>query len=126
MKRTILSVILLLIVAVLSQAQNIIVHGTVVSATDDEPLIGASIVCGIEGPTKGVATDIDGNFEITVPEGANLIVSYIGFKTKTVMAEPQMTIKLEEDNALLDEVVVVGYSTQRKVDVTGAISSVDV
>lgn len=126
MKRTILIAIMLLITAAIAQAQNITVHGTVVSATDDEPLIGASIVCGIEGPTKGVATGIDGNFEITVPEGANLIVSYIGFKTKTVMAEPQMTIKLEESNALLDEVVVVGYSTQRKVDVTGAITSVDV
>lgn len=126
MKRTILSAILLLVVAVLSQAQNITVHGTVVSAVDDEPLIGASVICGVEGPTKGVATDLDGNFEITVPEGANLIVSYLGYTTQTVAAQPKMTIKLEEDNALLDEVVVVGYSTQRKVDVTGAISSVDV
>ena len=126
MKRTILSAILLLLTAVLSQAQNITVHGTVVSATDDEPLLGASVICGIEGPTNGVATDIDGNFEITVPEGADLIVSYIGFKTKTVMAEPKMTIRLDEDNELLDEVVVVGYSTQRKVDITGAITSVDV
>ena len=126
MKRTILSAILLLVVAVLSQAQNITVHGTVVSAVDDEPLIGASVICRVEGPTKGVATDLDGNFEITVPEGANLIVSYLGYTTQTVAAQPKMTIKLEEDNALLDEVVVVGYSTQRKVDVTGAISSVDV
>ena len=78
MKRTILSAILLLVVAVLSQAQNITVHGTVVSAVDDEPLIGASVICRVEGPTKGVATDLDGNFEITVPEGANLIVSYLG------------------------------------------------
>ena len=126
MKRTILSAVLLFLMTVMAHAQNITVHGTVLSNSDGEPLIGASVVCGIEGPTKGVSTDIDGNFEITVPEGANLIVSYIGFKTATVMAEPQMTIKLDEDNALLDEVVVVGYSTQRKVDVTGAISSVDV
>lgn len=126
MKRTILSAVLLLLVAILSQAQNITVHGTVVSATDNEPLIGASVVCGIEDPTAGVATDVDGNFEITVPEGANLIVSYIGYKTKTIMAQPKMTIELDEDNELLDEVVVVGYSTQRKVDVTGAITSVDV
>lgn len=126
MKRTILSALLSFLMAIMAQAQNITVHGTVVSATDEDPLIGASVVCDIEGPTKGVATDIDGNFEITVPEGANLTVSYIGFKNLTVMAQPQMTIKLEEDNALLDEVVVVGYSTQRKVDVTGAISSVDV
>lgn len=58
---------MLLIAALIGQAQNITVHGTVVSAADDDPLIGASVVCGIEGP-GGVATDIDGNFEITVPE----------------------------------------------------------
>lgn len=126
MKRTILSGVLLFLVAILSQAQNITVHGTVVSATDNEPLIGASVICGVEGPTDGVATDVEGNFEITVPEGANLIVSYLGFQTKTVQAQPKMTIQLMEDDALLDEVVVVGYSTQRKVDVTGAITSVDV
>lgn len=116
---------MLLIAALIGQAQNITVHGTVVSAADDDPLIGASVVCGIEGP-GGVATDIDGNFEITVPEGANLIVSYIGYQTKTVAAEPRMTIALEEDSELLNEVVVTGYSTQRKVDVTGAITAVDV
>lgn len=126
MKKSIISAILLLLAAVFSQAQNITVHGTVVSATDNEPLIGASVVCGIEGPSLGVATDIDGNFEITVPNGANLIVSYIGYKTQTIQAESKMIISLEEDNELLDEVVVIGYTTQRKVDVTGAISSVDV
>lgn len=87
MKKTILSAVLLLLMAIIAQAQNITVHGTVVSAADNEPLIGASVVCGIEGP-HGVTTDIDGEFEITVPEGANLIVSYIGYKTKTIMAEP--------------------------------------
>lgn len=125
MKKTFLSAILLFIMAITAQAQNITVHGTVLSKADNEPLIGASVVCGVEGP-NGVATDIDGNFEITVPDGANLIVSYIGFKTKTVMAQPKMTIELEEDTKLLDEVVVVGYGTQRKVDVTGAITAVDV
>ena len=125
MKRTLLSALLLLVMAMVAQAQNIIVHGTVVSAADDEPLIGASVVCGIEGP-GGVATDIDGNFTITVPEGANLIVSYIGYQTKTVQAQPQMTIALDEDSELLNEVVVTGYGTQRKVDVTGAITAVDV
>lgn len=125
MKKTFLIAVLTSLLALTAQAQNITVHGTVISATDNDPLIGATVLCGIEGP-NGVATDFDGNFTITVPEGANLIISYIGFKTKTVMAEPEMTIALEEDNALLDEVVVVGYSTQRKVDVTGAITSVDV
>lgn len=125
MKKTILSTLLMFLMAIAVQAQNITVHGTVVSAVDDEPLIGASVVPEAKG-TTGVATDIDGNFTISVPEGSNLIVSYIGYKAKTVKAEPHLTIALSEDSELLDEVVVVGYSTQRKVDVTGAITAVDV
>lgn len=125
MKKLIFSVMLAVMAVLTARAQDITVHGTVVSATDGDPLIGASVVCGIEGP-NGVATDLDGNFVLTVPEGAQLIVSYIGYQTKTVMAEPEMTIALEEDSQLLDDVVVVGYATQRKVDVTGAITSVDV
>lgn len=125
MKRTFLSALLLLVMALAAQAQNITVHGTVISSTDSEPLIGASVISDIKG-TTGVATDIDGNFEITVPDGSHLIVSYVGYRSKTVKAEPQMTIMLDEDSELLDEVVVVGYSTQKKVDVTGAITAVNV
>lgn len=125
MKKQILSAVLLFIIAITAHAQNITVHGTVVSATDSEPLIGASVIPDISGST-GTATDFDGNFEITVPDGASLNISYVGFRTKTVKAEPTMKIVLEENSELLDEVVVVGYSTQRKVDVTGAITAVDV
>lgn len=125
MKRTFLGALLLLVMALAAQAQNITVHGTVISSTDSEPLIGASVISDIKG-TTGVATDIDGNFEITVPDGSHLIVSYVGYRSKTVKAEPQMTIMLDEDSELLDEVVVVGYSTQKKVDVTGAITAVNV
>ena len=78
MKRTILSAVLLFIMAIMAQAQNITVHGTVLSKSDDEPLIGASVFC--EATKAGAATDIDGNFEISVPEGAILKVSYIGYK----------------------------------------------
>ncbi len=122
MKKSILSAILLFILAVAAQAQNLTVHGTVLSATDDEPLIGASVLC--EATKAAVATDIDGNFTISVPEGSTLKVSYIGFITKTVNAESNMTIRLEEDSELLDEVVVVGYQTVRKADLTGAVSVV--
>lgn len=122
MKKSILSAILLFILAVTAQAQNLTVHGTVLSATDDEPLIGASVLC--EATKAAVATDIDGNFTISVPEGSALKVSYIGFITKTVNAESNMTIRLEEDSELLDEVVVVGYQTVRKADLTGAVSVV--
>jgi len=121
MKKTILSALILLLTVIAAQAQNLTVHGTVVSATDNEPLIGASVIPDSNVAT-GVTTDIDGNFVITVPDGSNLTVSYIGYKTKTVKAEARMTISLDEDSELLDEVVVVGYQTVRKADLTGAVS----
>lgn len=123
MKRTILSTVLLLFVAVLSHAQNVTVHGTVVSAADNEPLIGVSVQSAAGG-SLGVVTDIDGNFTIAVPDGSSLVVSYLGYKSKTLKASPKMHIALEEDNALLDEVVVVGYSTEKKADLTGSVSVV--
>lgn len=122
MKRTILSAVLPFLMAVVVQAQNITVHGTVLSKTDDEPLIGASVVC--ETNKAGAATDIDGNFEISVPEGSTLKVSYVGYSPAAVKASPSMTIYLEENSELLDEVVVVGYQTVRKADLTGAVSVV--
>lgn len=122
MKRTFLSALFLLIMAVMAQAQNITVHGTVLSATDDEPLIGASIFC--QTTKAGSTTDIDGNFEISVPEGSVLTVSYVGFVSEEVKAEANMTIRLKENNEILNELVVVGYSTERKADLTGSVSVV--
>ena len=121
MKKGILSALILLLTVIVAHAQNITVHGTVVSAADDEPLIGASIVPESKG-AAGVVTDIDGNFVITVPDGSNLIVSYVGFVPKTVKAESHLTIQLHEDSELLEEVVVVGYQTVRKADLTGAVA----
>jgi TonB-linked SusC/RagA family outer membrane protein len=123
MKKSILSAVLLFIMAIAAKAQNITVHGTVVSKTDDEPLIGASVVPdGNAG--AGVATDIDGNFTLSVPEGIGLTVSYVGFRSQTVKAAPQLSIILEEDAEILDEVVVVGYSSEKKSDLTGSVSVV--
>lgn len=122
MKRTILSALFLLIMAVMAQAQNITVRGTVLSATDDEPLIGASVLC--QATKAGAATDIDGNFEISVPENSILTVSYVGFISADVKAEADMTIRLKENSELLDEVVVVGYSSEKKADLTGSVSVV--
>ncbi len=121
MKKTILGALLLFLMALGAQAQNIMVHGTVLSATDSEPLIGASVV---SAALTGVATttDIDGNFTLSVPDGSDLTISYIGFKTKTVKAAPQLTIHLDENNELLDEVVVVGYQTMKKADLTGSVA----
>ncbi|MDE6329838.1 MAG: TonB-dependent receptor [Muribaculaceae bacterium] len=122
MKRSTLSAVLLLLMAVWAHAQNITVHGTVLSSSDGEPLIGASVLS--ESNKTGTATDIDGNFEISVPAGSKLRVSYVGYQGVTEEATPQMTIYLKEDSELLDEVVVVGYQTVRKADLTGAVSVV--
>ena len=123
MKRSILTALIALVTVICAQAQNITVQGTVYSKTDNEPLIGASVMSEIKS-ANGAATDFDGQFTINVPEGSNLIVSYVGYKTLTVKAAPELTIYLEEDTEILDEVVVVGYSTEKKSDLTGSVSVV--
>ena len=122
MKRTILGAVLPLLMAIMAQAQNIAVRGTVLSETDDEPLVGASIFC--EANKTSAVTDIDGKFEISVPVGTLLKISYVGFNTTHVKASADMTIHLEENIESLDEVVVVGYQTVKKADLTGAVSVV--
>ena len=100
------------------------VSGKVVDATG-EPVIGASVV--VKGTSTGAVTDIDGNFSIpNVARNANLEISYIGFKTQVVPVDGKnmINVTLTEDNALLDEVVVVGYGVQKKSDVTGALARV--
>lgn len=111
-----------LLVAVTMQAQNITVHGTVLSKADDEPLIGASVVS--VATQAAAVTDIDGRFEISVPEGSVLKVSYVGFTAVEVKAAPEVTVYLTDDSQVLDELVVVGYQTVRKADLTGAVSVV--
>lgn len=104
-------------------AQNIQIKGTVKYATDGEPIIGASVI--EEGnKTNGTITDFNGNFSLTVKSGAEITVSYIGFKPQTLKAKSHVEIALEEDSEMLQEVVVTGYTTQRKADLTGSISVV--
>ncbi len=123
MKRTILLAFLLLAAMIGANAQNIKVHGTVLSKTDDEPLIGASVTAEV-GTATGVITDINGEFTISVPEGSILSITYIGYRPAQVAAEPEVTVYLEEDSELLEEVVVVGYQTMKKADLTGSVSVV--
>ena len=94
------------------------ITGTVVDAMG--PVIGASIM--EKGTTNGTVTDFDGNFSLNVKPGATIVVSFIGFKTQEIAVGNQSTfnIKMEDDNAVLDEVVVVGYGVQKKKLVTGA------
>ncbi len=87
------------------------------------PIIGANVV--IKGTTRGVVTDIDGQFSLPeVEPGATLVISYIGYQDMSVKAKESMSIVLKEDSELLDEVVVVGYGTMRRKDVTSSISTV--
>lgn len=107
-------------------AQQQTVRGTVVSAADGEPIIGASVV--VKGQsTVGVATDMDGKFTLNVPRNATtLVVTYVGYKTQEVKISNNMTIKLAEDTKMLGETLVVAYGTATKNSFTGSASKVSV
>lgn len=122
MKNLFLTALLLIVTAISAHAQEITVHGTVISRVDDEPLIGATVMCEVN--KKGTATDIDGQFTLNVPDGSVIKVSYVGYQTVEMKAEPEMTIYLDEDSGVLDELVVVGYQTMKKADLTGSVSVV--
>ena len=104
-------------------AQKITVKGIVISS-QKEPLIGVGII--EEGTTNGTITDIDGKFSISVASHSKLKFSYVGYTSKiiTVGNETNLTIILEENMQNLDEVVVIGYGTVKKSDLTGAVSSI--
>jgi TonB-linked SusC/RagA family outer membrane protein len=89
-----------------------------------EPVIGATIQ--IKETGLGTVTDMDGNFSLTAPAEATLVISYVGMVTVEAVVSPNMLIVLRSDTEQLDEVVVVGYGTQRKANLTGAVSTVDV
>jgi tryptophan-rich hypothetical protein len=109
-----------------AQAQNIQVKGNLVDGTG-EPLIGATVkVKGNAG--VGAVTDLDGNFEIRVKANATLFVSYLGYKEREIAVRGRAiieSIQLSADNQVLDQVVVVGYGTQKKADLTGSVSIVN-
>lgn len=98
----------------------------VVSDSDGSPLPGANVL--VKGTTNGTQTDFDGNYSIDADSGATLVFSYIGFKTKEIAVNGQTSISvtLSEDASQLEEVVVLGYSTQTRGDLTGSVSSVDI
>lgn len=120
--------LLLLLVGSIStlSAQNRKVSGKVLDALQ-EPLVGVSI--RIEGTTQGTITDVDGAFDIQVPAaGATLDFSYVGYLTQKVKVKPgqkNIVVYMQEDAIMLDEAVVVGYGTQKKVNLTGAVATVD-
>lgn len=99
------------------------IRGTILDAKNGEPIIGANVL--VKGTTNGTITDFDGNYELEAPVGSTLTVSFIGYKTIEVKATAEkQTIRLAEDTETLDEVVVVGYTSQRKESLTGAMTTV--
>ena len=112
---------LLLCFGLVAMAQ-MTVTGTVTDATTGEPVIGASVL--EVGTTNGTITDWDGNFTLNVNSGAQLQISYMGYKTLTIAATANMAVRLAEDNELLEEVVVVGYGVVKKGDATGAVTAI--
>ena len=117
--------LLCFITATTVYAQKVSVKGTVVD-TNGDAIIGASVKV-LKKSSVGTITDLDGNFTLSVPEDATkLEISFVGMKSVVATVKPGKHLKvvLEEDNQTLDEVVVVGYGTSRRGDLTGAISSV--
>lgn len=106
-------------------AQNIQLTGSVVD-NSKEPIIGASVI--EKGTTNGVITDFNGKFSLSVSSKATIVISYVGYETQEIALNGRRTVNvvLKEDTKTLDEVVVIGYGTMKKSDMTGAISSVDV
>ncbi|MDE6256131.1 MAG: carboxypeptidase-like regulatory domain-containing protein, partial [Muribaculaceae bacterium] len=107
-------------------AKDVSVSGTVLGRSDDEPLIGATLL--VEGTTNGTSTDIDGNFNLTVADGATLKITYVGYRPTSYKVKGEtkdLKIYLDDDTQSLDDVVVIGYGTQKKSVVTAAISTVD-
>ena len=86
-----------------------------------EPIIGATV--RVANTQIATVTDFDGNFALKANQGADITISYIGYQTATVKAAPNLEVVLQDDQALLNEVVVIGYGVARKTDLTGSVTA---
>ena len=121
--RAMLLALCLLVGAAAASAQTQTVTGTVTSATDGEPLIGASVT--VKGAKDGVTTDIDGNYTIKVAQGTTLTFSYVGFTPRDIKVNGnRLDVSLTENSESLNELVVVGYGVMKKKLVTGATAQI--
>ena len=111
--------------ATVTQSPTIKVRGQIVDE-QGEPMPGTTV--GVKGGQGGTITDLDGNFPLEVPGNAILLISYVGFKEREVAVRNRAiidTIQLQADDQMLEQVVVVGYGTQKKSDLTGSVAVVD-
>ena len=115
--------LLALLVSIITFAQNVTIKGVIFDETN-LPLIGATVQ--VKGGQAGAATDLDGKYSIQAPKNGTLVISYIGYKTQEIKIQGKTSINvtLMPDNQTLDEVVVVGYGTMKKSDLTGSVASV--
>ena len=108
-----------------SQSGDWTVSGVVIGEEDGWPVIGANIM--VKGTSTGTVTDLDGNFSLTVPAGATIAISYMGYETyeqKLTADNQTLNVSLKSDALMLDEVVAIGYGVMKKSDLTGAVTSV--
>lgn len=123
MKNCIL-VVILFFITLGGYAQNLTITGSIIDATTNVPLGGATVI--VKGTSNGASADFDGNFTINdVPQNGTLVVSYLGYLSQEIVVTSQnqtLNISLQEDLAQLDEIIIVGYGSQRKKEITGAVS----
>ncbi|MDR2969072.1 MAG: TonB-dependent receptor plug domain-containing protein, partial [Tannerellaceae bacterium] len=125
-KKWLLWTVLLFFTQMISAQQQVTINGSIVDENYREPVIGASVV--EKGTNKGVISDAEGNFSITVAQGATISISYIGFVSQEIVAGGNETLNIimKEYVSELSDVVVTGYAAQKKADLTGAVSVVKV
>lgn len=125
-KRVTLLIALLMASISCIYAQQLTITGTVIDKNLGDPIIGATIL--VKGTTIGTVTDVDGNFSIEASKNNVLEISYVGYQAQSIKLDGIQRvyrIELSEDTQNLDEVVVVGFGTQKKVNLTGAVATVD-
>ncbi len=120
--RMILPLLVGLFLSLGAYAQQITVKGHV-KDVKGEPVIGANVV--VKGTTAGVITDLDGNFTLAAPQGSTISVSFVGYREVEVKAAQSVVVTMQDDTQLLDAVVVIGYGTVKKNDVTGSVMAID-
>ena len=121
LRKVILSTALTLSCATAFAQNKISASGTVIDDTG-QPVIGATVM--EKGTTNGTVTDIDGHFQLQTTDGSTLVISYVGYTTQEVKEGTDLKLELKPENTQLNEIVVTGYTTQRKADLTGAVSVV--
>jgi len=123
MKRIIYSLLIVVLCSSYAVAQTFSVSGTVKSNVDGMPLPGVNVL--VKNTNNGAVTDFDGNFSLTnVSENSVIVFTYVGFKTQELSASANMQVSLKEDNESLDEVVLIGYGSKSRKDLTGSVSMV--